>query len=161
MSQRCAENWDGFCEYFYREHGREGTWPNNRQWPNTIHRQWENELGLPTQLTVGEQLLRNTAEKKYCSYLNCEPVCEPFDPNNPDSPSITYYKGHCIPTCSVDTSAIDDDPVMNRMLENPRAAAGTLINICNTARNNKKDLSGTKIGGVCERYLQNYNKKCI
>jgi len=160
MSQRCAQNWDGFCEYFYREHGENGQWPNNQKWPIANARQWEVDHGIAKNLTTGEQLLRNTAERKYCQYTNCTPVCEPFDPTNPDSPSVTYYvgadgsQGSCVPICNVNPSTIDSDPVMERMLKNPEAAAGTLINICNTAKNNGTNLNGTKLGQVCKNYFQ-------
>lgn len=159
MAERCAENWDGFCEYFYKEHGAGGQWPDNQAWPIANARQWEVDAGIARSLTTGDQLLRNTAERRYCQYANCQKVCEPFDPTNPDSPSITYFVGpdgspnSCIPVCNVDPLTINDDPVMERMLNNTDAAAGTIINICNTARNTGTDLSGTRIGQVCSNYL--------
>lgn len=160
MAQRCADKWDGFCEYFYKEHGSEGQWPDNQKWPIYNARQWEVDAGLAQSLTTGEQLLRNTAERKYCTYTNCTPVCEPFDPTNPNSPTITYYVGpdgsqaSCKPICNVNPSLIDNDPVMDRMLANPEVAAGTLINICNTAHNTRTNLNGTKLGKVCDNYLR-------
>ena len=96
--------------------------------------------------------------------MNCTPKCEPFDPTNPNSPTVTYYGEadgadvDCIPVCNVNPAIIDNDPVMDRMLENTDAAAGTIINICNTARNNDTDLSGTKIGAVCDRYFKYTNQ---
>ncbi len=164
MAQRCAQNWDGFCEYFYQNHGKNGQWPDNRAWPIANARQWEIETGVAKQLTMGEQLLRNTAERRYCTYTDCRPVCEPFDPTNPDSPTITYYVGpngmqqSCTPVCTVNPSLIDNDPVMNRMLANTDAAAGTLINICNTAKNTGVSLSGTKLGKVCDNYFKNMSQ---
>lgn len=151
MAQKCADKWDGFCEYFYKEHGKGGQWPNNQQWPIANPRPYEVEYGLPTNLTMGEQLLRNTAERKYCRMVGCQKRCEPFDPTNPNSPTITYYDtANCIPICdNFSVSALDNDPVMNRMLDNPRAAAGTLINMCNTAKNKGVNLNGTRLGQFC------------
>ena len=163
MAQRCAENWDGFCEYYYRD--RAGCqWPDRQQWPNTVQpRGWACQEGVAPPLTTGEQLLQNTAERKYCTYLNCEKQCEKFNPMDPSSPTITYYTDtgygeNCIPVCNVDPSTIDDDPVMDRMIANPKAAAGTLINICNTAKRQGTDISGTKLGAVCNQYFQNMQK---
>ncbi len=161
MSERCAGKWDGFCEYFYKEHGKGGQWPNNQTWPNTIPRAWEQKAGVAQDLSMGDQLLRNTAEKRFCKYVGCKAIQEPFDPTNPDSPNITYYVGPdgsqstCFPICSVDPSNIDNDPVMNRMLDNPNASAGTLINVCNSSKNNNVNLSGTRLGRVCDRYFEN------
>lgn len=163
MAERCAQKWDGACEYFYREHGPNGQWPNNQYWPNT---QQNNVFGpaFNTPQTMGEQLLQNTSMRKYCSMPTCDKVCEPFDPLNPNSPTITYYKSRsyngqgCVPICNVKPTEIDQDPVMDRMLANPRANAAVLINICNTAQRNGTDLSGTKLGGFCQRYHQQLQK---
>lgn len=161
MAQRCAENWDGFCEYYYRANQPSSDqWPNQRAWPNTDQlRAWD-RLGRPT-LSNGNQLLQNAGERRFCTYLNCKPRCELFDPTNPSSPTITYYDNtslsSCVPVCDQIPDNIDQDPVMNRMLANPQAAAPTLINICNTARRTGRDLSGTKIGKFCKRYHQNMN----
>lgn len=77
---------------------------------------------------------------------------------NPNSPKITYYTNPinedsgCVPVCRVDPTQIDNDPVMNRMLANPLAAAPVMINICNTAKREGINLNGTKLGKVCQRY---------
>lgn len=162
MAQRCAENWDGFCEYFYQTHGVNGEWPNNRLWPNTA----TSNNGLSSEfLTTGDQLLSNTAEQKYCKYSsNCPKTCEPFDPLNPDSPMITFYNKcdnssqSCFSECNVDPKTIDSDPVMNKLLQRPQVAGNVLINICNTASRTGTDLSGTKIGAVCNNYFNNVNQ---
>jgi hypothetical protein len=161
MAERCAKNWDGFCEYYYVNNNDNSQWPFDKQaWPNTfLPRNWANGL-VPT-LTNGEQLLQNAAELRYCSYRNCVPKKQPFNPLVAGSPMITTYYNpssyseECIPVCNVDPKTIDQDPLMDRCLENPKAAALTLINICNTAKRQGTDLSGTKIGAVCNRYFKN------
>lgn len=164
MAERCANKWDAFCEYSYRMNGTSGEWPDNSYWPNMYmnRNNWDTNIASPL-LTTGEQLLQNTAERRFCSFVNCKKKCEPFDPTNPGSPMITYYDNSneidaCIPVCTVNPSSIDNDPVMDRMLQNPTAAATTLVNICNTARNSQQDLSGTKIGAFCDRYFNNLQK---
>jgi len=159
MSDRCAENWDGFCEYFYQKHGSSSEWPNNQKWPDIRNRTWETQAGLSIPLTTGEHLLKNTAEKKFCTIHGCSTKSMLFDPTNPNSPMITYYVNDtehstCLPVCRVNPDIIDNDIVMDRMLLNPEATAGTLINICNTAKNEGTDLSGTKIGAFCDRYFK-------
>lgn len=146
MAQRCAENWDGFCEYFYRN--------NDKISVNPITRQWETKYGFNIPMTTGENLLRNTAEIKYCTFPNCTPRIEPFNPIG-SSTHILTYTNHCNPICKVDPKTIDQDVVMNRMLEKPLVTAGTLVNICNTSKNDNIDLHGTKIGNFCESYFEN------
>jgi hypothetical protein len=162
MSERCANNWDGFCEYSYKTNTpQSGAWPNAQIWPDTQQPKAWNTALAGTALSTGEQLLANTAMRKYCTFNNCPPPrCEPFDPTNPDSPNISYYDNsyNCIPTCTVDPSIIDNDPVMDRMISNPKAASTTLINICNTARRTGAALGGTKIGNFCNRYFQSMDQ---
>ena len=163
MAERCATNWDGFCEYFYQEHRNPSKqWPNNRSWPDTlVPKFW---TGQTSSLTIGDQLLKNSAETKYCTYPSCYPRTELFNPLDPNSPRITYWVprddsgGGCIPVCRVDPTTVDDDVLMDKMLSNPVASKDTIINICNTARREGVDLSGTKIGGVCKRYFENIGK---
>ena len=157
MADRCADKWDGFCEYFYQKHQSRGNWPENQAWPNTVQPRSGWTAGSNT---LGNQLLLNSAEKRFCEYPTCVPKQEQFDPMNPNSPKITYYTNPtndgsgCIPVCRVNPKEIDQDPVMNRMLANPTAAAPVMINICNTARREGINLNGTKVGKVCQRYFR-------
>jgi len=160
MSQRCADKWDGFCEYFYRENqpqSGQSNWPNNQLWPIERAREWEVRSNLPTMLSTGDNLVRNAAERKFCTFTDCEQKCEPFNPTDPNSPMISYYSGSCIPSCKVDPKTADREVLLDRMMENPKASAGTLINICNTAKNNNQNLGNTKIGKFCERYFDKMN----
>lgn len=154
MAQRCAEKWDGFCEYYYQQYGPNGPSMNRNAWPSPVWRPWEEKYGLNLNLTLGEQLLRDTAERKYCKMTNCSTTTQPLDPTNPNSVKVTSYTDYtgCTPVCTVNPATIDSDPVMNRILANPTAAAGTVINICNTSRNQNINLRGTRLGEVCDRY---------
>ena len=161
MAQRCADKWDGFCEYFYVENGSGGSWPNQQAWPN-MAQPITDTTKYTGQLSTGSQLLGDAASRRFCTYANCAPTCESFDPMNPNSPKVYYYNNcnskdcssDCIPICTVDTTTIDQDPLMDRCLQNPTAAAPTLMNICNTAKREGLDLSGTKIGAFCQKYDQ-------
>lgn len=154
MAERCAKNYDGYCDYFYIKNSQTNNWPNNQKWASIQGNNWQGNFGLNTNLTIGEQLLSNTADRKYCVYPNCAPIREPFNPMDPASPMVTYYaRQNQVPICTVDKTTIDSDPVMNRCLANPSAAASTLVNICNTSKNQGIDLSGTKIGAFCDRYF--------
>jgi hypothetical protein len=126
MAERCAKKWDGFCEYFYRENQDRNIYNLND--------------------SIGNKLLRKTAEQRFCSFDNCSLGSVKFDPLNPASPNVTIRQGACIPVCRVDPSTIDNDPVMNRLLENPTVAPDLLLNILNTAEREGVDLSKTKVG---------------
>lgn len=161
MAERCSKDWDGYCEYYYRMNSNTGDWPNSQPWPNTVQeRWWANSFNLNKQLSTGEQLLQNAAERKYCTYPTCSKFCERMNPTDPKSPMITYYanpytmENNCVPECSVDPSKIEDDPVMNRCLENPSACAATLMNVCITAKRKGTNLNGTKLGKFCDAILK-------
>ena len=153
MSQRCANNWDGVCETFYRTN----TERNFVNMTNTgiAHAPAETAMNA-TPITIGEQMLQATARQRFCRYEGCLEIKSPFDPTVADSPMISTYTsynngGPCIPVCDkINPRTIDADPVMNLALANPGVCSNTLINICNTAKRNGTNLSGTKIGGFCK-----------
>jgi hypothetical protein len=117
MSKYCSEGWDGFCEVASKN--------INASFPNQL------SSGNVTTINNGEILIRNTAQKKYLVAMegNCVQKFEPFDPLVANSPMISYwgsgdcYSGDCaidgcIPYYAVNAAIIDNDPVMNKLLEN-------------------------------------------
>lgn len=144
MAQRCAGNWDGVCEYASRHVANE----EYATRADTV------SMGMKPMidLTPGDVLVRNTAMEKYLVGMtggNCELKTEQFDPINPSSPFISRYVGTgCVPQYAVDPSTIDSDPVMNKLLDNPRIAPQLLVNIKNTMRRNGTlaSLIGTRLG---------------
>lgn len=165
MAERCAKNYDGFCHYFFKENGANAAeWPNQQSWPGSTNRTWEAKFGLEKPMSSGANMLASAAERKYCTYQNCVPQCERFNPTDPDSPMITKYvnpygaSDNCFPICRVDPFTVDNDVLMDRMIQNPTTCSSTIINICNTSRREGTDLSGTKIGRVCEAYFKNMNQ---
>lgn len=142
LAQRCAQKWDGICEYA-------ASFPANSEYyqkADTMFAGNREVLGL----SPGDILVRNTAQEKFRSnMLNCQLKIEPFDHLNPSSPYIAYYIGqNCIPEYSVDPYTIDRDPVMHKILDNPQIAVQMLTNIKNTmARNGTLHLlKGTRLG---------------
>ena len=144
MSQYCAKNWDGFCEYAYSN--------KNSQFaigaaPSIIGGVQSNSLG--------NTLLLDTAKEKYLkSMQNCCRVSIPFDPTVAMSPNITYWKNSsglsCIPTYEIDSAVIDDDIVMNKILVNPAPYINLLKNIYRSMKNdgslNTEAFKKTKLG---------------
>ena len=112
--------------------------------------------------TLGDVLVQNTAEKKYLtSMANCRKKYQPFDPLVANSPMISYwvsdkcsYSGSCVPTYEVDSSVIDNDPVMDKILQNPMIALNVLINIYNTMKRKGtlSSLAGTKLGKLYQNH---------
>lgn len=145
MSQRCSQVWDGACELA----------SNNTSKTANLHCSGDSSgNGCRLELNNGDLLIRNTAIKKYRTAMyNCQVHEEQFDPNVPNSPMITYITdspGNCGPCMSlyeVDPKNIEKDPVMNKLLNNPRIALDILKNIYNTMKNKDtlKDLEGTRL----------------
>lgn len=141
MAEKCATKWDGFCEYFYLM--------NRQQRPNSVNTLLTKASQIRGLQSVGKNLLENTAERKYCSYPTCELEKQAFDPNNPRSIKLNFYvdkdgnTSECVPVCRVDPETINDDPVMQRLVANPDAAPGVLVNIIRTAQRENVDLSDT------------------
>lgn len=151
MAQRCADNWDGFCEY--------ASYNTSKSYPNQVQTGNIPSLTACRDLSTGDSLIHNATQRRFCKFPNCEMKSEPFDPNVASSPNVFYYTnesgyGDCVPVCTVDPSTIDNDTLMNKCLSNPKVATDVLINICNTSKRQGINLSGTKIGQFCEAYFQ-------
>jgi hypothetical protein len=158
LSDYCATQWDGFCEYASQNDSV--TFPNNL-----------NPIGSNAAcqgLNAGEILIKNTAAKKYLRAMgNCVQKFEPFDPTVADSPMISYwipgtcntYSNTCIPVYAVDPKQIDSDVVMDKILSKPIIALDILINIFNTMTREGSigQLKGTKLGNFYDQnpYFKN------
>lgn len=173
LSTRCALNWDGVCETISRD--------NETRFPNTggpLPRY--NILGqyipVPTGLTYGQQIIRDTAFKKYKVQLtDCNVYCEPFDPTVANSPLVCYEArtscsvgptnynvclgvsegGMCESVYKIvqeQVSSLDTDPVMNKILDNPKLAPDLIDQIYWTMKgeNTLGILQGTRL----YKYLQ-------
>jgi hypothetical protein len=147
MSDYCSNNWDGICEVASKN--------TNSNFPNTVMSLECDKSIQGDQFTQGENLIRNTASKKYLSKMssNCSLTYEPFDPMVPTSPMISSWHSEgdesssCVSVYEVDPVKIDNDPVMNKILTRPMIAIDILTNIYNWANRNNtyNNLKHTKL----------------
>jgi hypothetical protein len=156
LADYCAQGWDAFCENAAQN--------VNISYPNHL------EFSIPN-MSAGDILIRNAAIRKYLKKMdgNCIRTFEPFDPQVADSPLIYFwdipsnlnYVSKCLPCFSVDPHTIDKDPIMDKLLQNPRIGLDILINIHNTMykEGNLHKLRGTKLGGFLQLYKANVMRK--
>jgi len=147
MSDYCSNKWDGICEYASKN--------INKDYPNSLARTDPLVSNSGPNFTQGENLIRNTAMKKYLSKLsgNCTIKYSPFDPLNASSPQVgritssDYDTNDCIAIYEVNPEIIDKDIVMNKILDHPGIAMDILVNIYNNARNQGRleNLKGTRL----------------
>lgn len=151
MSDYCAAKWDGICENLSKD--------RNINYPNSI-----DINNSSSNLTAGEILISNTASRKYLKSVgnSCELKSEPFDPTVASSPLIHYWVGDCEPEYRVDPKTIDSDPVMNKILDNPRIAWTLLVNIYRNCKRRRdiNSLRGTRLykfytSDSFQRYIYN------
>lgn len=164
MSDYCAKEWNGVCEVASRN--------TNNQFPNTAT-PWLCDKngqgaclgsGIGSQFTQGDNLIRNTAIKKYMSAMSetCSYSYQPFDPLVPTSPMIRYWNkscADCTPIYEVNPKTIDSDPVMDKLLARPLLGMDIFLNIYNTAKRNGtlSSLKGTKLYNFFQgSYFQKY-----
>jgi len=156
MAQRCATNWDGICEAIYQQ--------ADDPWPGTLPRAATFGRAGSSQATAGDQMLALTAREKYrvamlnVDGINCVHLSEPFDYTRPDSPTISYYSGQCIPEYRVDPPTADGDPVLNRLLDRPELAPDVLQNLYNTAKRKGTldEYEGTRLGAFFRRMASGF-----
>ena len=142
MAEECAKEWSDMCEYVYQSQ-------NTRSFPNTLNR--TAGANRDNANTAGQNLVANAVERAFCSYANCVPIKQQFDPTVVGSPEYTTYVGHdgnpdtCIPVCGVDPNTVDNDPLVDKMLQHPELCSATLTNIFNTAARTGVSYAGTKL----------------
>ncbi len=150
LSEYCASKWDNYCEVASRN--TESWTPNNLKCSLTGCNNSNN--------SAGEMLVRNTAARKYLvKMIGATKKYEPFDPNVPTSPLISYWVSdnkcsphlgaRCLtPIYAVNPKTIDNDIVMDKLLAKPTIAPIILVNIYNTMKRmgTLKHLKGTKLG---------------
>lgn len=162
LAARCAENWDQVCEAMSKD--SETRYPSLA---TSLTLYGKDQCGL----TYGEALVRDSAYKKYkVQSVNCNLMCEPFDPTVANSPLVCFeQKTACSggPTsgdfCSGDVEGgqcfsmfmiskeqakvLDNDPIMNKILAKPKIASELLEKIYNTMSDNGTLylLRGTKL----------------
>lgn len=150
MSEYCSHGWDSYCEAASLN---TTTWlPNNMQCCLL-----RGDVACQD-LNAGQVLIRNTASRKYLVKMHgATKKYESFDPNVATSPLISYWvptngcpmNNSCsVPVYAVDHRTIDNDPVMDKLLGNPKIAPVILINIYNSMKRmgTLKTLKGTKLG---------------
>lgn len=168
LAARCAANWDHICEKMSND--QETRFPNTASPLGAPYSGFQDYASL--ELTYGEQLLRDTAFKKYkVKSFDCNLKCELFDPTVPNSPLVCYETrtadtygsnpsnihlgdvegGVCSSTYKItpeQSKVLDSDPVMNRLLARPQLAMDLLEEIYRTmkAEGSLILLRNTKLG---------------
>ena len=155
MSTRCALNWDDKCEFASKN--------SEQRFPNMIANCGELDLSklMNSELTAGDILVLNTAEKKYGKMSGtCSIKKEPFDATVTTSPQVEYriYTGHadnkCKTTYDINPQSIDSDPVMNKLLDRPRMSAVILVKIYRSlkSRGELSKINNTRLGFFYKSY---------
>lgn len=140
MIDRCSMDWDGFCDNYSSKY---------------IDYQYVDQKD-GVKASLNEDLVRQSAKKRFCQFVGCNAVTKLVDPTNIDGPKyIDFIHGannagdnNCMIVCQVDPVTIDSDPLMDRVLQAPEKNLMLLKNIANTHRHNKQSLEGTKLGRV-------------
>jgi hypothetical protein len=86
MSERCAQKWDEACDIYYK-HNQDTFWPNMGAIDLQSQKRANNFLNYTP--TTGENMIRNSVEKRFFVYPSSATMYQPFDPNMASSPMIT------------------------------------------------------------------------
>lgn len=131
MAERCSIVYDGFCEG-YKVMNTDTFWPNVAAIDNLTVNIAKSYLKVKT--TVGQNMIRNAAERRFLTYSNVSQQAEPFDPNVANSPLVTKYSqtyniGRIGYKNLDDPSAIDNDQLLEAMCDNWPACFDVLTKI--------------------------------
>lgn len=131
MAERCSDVYDGFCEGYVKMN-TDTAWPNVAAIDNLTLNIAKGYLKIKT--TVGQNMIRNAAERRFLTYSGVSKFVEPFDPNVANSPLVTRYSStYNIGTIGYqnldDPSAIDNDQLMMAVCDNWPACFDVLTKI--------------------------------
>jgi len=123
--------WDGFCEA-YQLLNTDTVWANTAVIDTQAYTY--NMRFLDYKPTQGEQLIHNTAERRFLRFLSATSYEEPFDYTVANSPKVRYYTqlyvpGECIVQNLNDPARVEKDCVVRKMLEKPSACFDVLTRI--------------------------------
>lgn len=143
MAGRCAENWDGVCDIM--SENKDSRFPGMRT--NTVDARFVSDKydkSLNT-FTAGELLVRQTAKRKYADTMNssCKVETDYLDPTSASSEKVQYIIGNnCYITYKL-TSDPDKDPIISKMLEDPKPYMDILYDLAKGT--SAELLSGTRL----------------
>ena len=151
MAQTCSGEWSDICEL-----ASESDKP-------TLNSLYSGGAYYPFNDTLGTVTLRNTALEKFFIRTECSIIREKLNPVDSTSPDIKMYSGECKLIPNIDLNTIDNDPVMNKLLENnpvKHRSPMKFIDILMTLYNGMKayyqiDLTqtNTKLGMFLKQYF--------
>lgn len=145
MADRCAgvydesESWDNMCS-LYAQNNTLDMYTNTA----AVNKSADAVVNYNHKLTTGEQLLRNSLERRFVVYKSNVMHIDQFDPNIPTSPyyrkPFNFSRNWAIR--HINSTEIDNDKLMNAALTNPMVCADTLSFIWNAYKNNTLGYSG-------------------
>jgi len=141
MAQRCAKEWDNACEVYALN-----TKPNM---PSELTTSFED---IYTNLPEGQKFVRNTADRKYCTYTGpkCFATFSDFNPMAPNTPVLTQYGGECFKICNKFGQGVEHDAVISKCLDHPGLCDETLLGLCYEAARTRHALDpASSLGNFC------------
>lgn len=171
MSERCAMKWDEACDLYYK-HNQDTYWPNlggvDIQSQKVSNNFWQYTP------TTGENMIRNTIEKRFFAYPSASQIYAPFDPNMASSPFYSKITPESLnPSWVFHPMALgtvhDQDHYTNLMLQNSKICFDLLARfhkVYTEQPQNFTKLTGTNKASNLEAFLKDndhvfriYNKK--
>lgn len=145
--------WDGFCEA-YKLVNTDTVWGNSAVIDTQAYTYTMKFLGYtPTQ---GEQLVHNSAERRFLNFYTTTSYQEPFDYTVANSPMVRYYShlsspGTCVIQNLDDPVKVENDSVVQQMLQHavPCADVLTRIYLAYRSQDPRLSIQGTSL----EKYL--------
>lgn len=143
MAQKCAGNFDESCEFLACD--------------KTII---ESNVGkvmatqftsCPNGTTIGDALVGNSSQRRFCDLGQCTNIPELFNPLDPSSPVINKI------VCGEQTDIVcrppsnpDQDILLNKVLDRPDMHVDILLNMHRNSKNDRDKFVGTRIGRLFE-----------
>jgi hypothetical protein len=140
MAERCSKNFDGACHFLSE---------NNEVMKGNMGKVYSPLFsGSPYLMTVGDGLVDNSAQRRFCDLSQCNVLQQNYNPLDPSSPLVsTIVCGNNNVVCKPPPNP-DDDVLLNKVLERPEYHVDLLMNMYRNAKNDRQRYNGTRIGNI-------------
>ena len=149
MAEKCAKEWDGACEFLYRNAD-----------DNKCNAGKINSPAFTTQstpgMTIGDFLVENSAVRRFCDLSSCAITEEPYNPMDPNSVMVKSYgpqcgklgapSKKCLPICMPPNDP-DNDLLLNKVLDRPHYHTDLLLNMYHNVKDRKR-YENTRLGRI-------------
>lgn len=136
MAEKCSKQWDASCEFLSM---------NNEICKSNMATAFNS---VPVNNTVGDALVENAAERRFCDFGACNIYQQHFNPLDSSSPIVQNFSCKSGVIVCRPPAQPDDDRLLNKVLDRPDMHVELLLNMYSNSQGQRDKYKDTRIGKI-------------